>query len=166
MTADPTAIPIEFDATQQRMKGVAYHGNMPFDVPFISHVIGNLWQGGCSDGLILPTKIKHVVSLYPWEEYDVLHDLDSFRSFRVYDATDQEDWMWVSEAAEYVDACVLRGPTLVHCQAGLNRSGLVAAVVLMRGWNMTADEAITMLRAKRSPAVLCNPAFDEYLRAL
>jgi hypothetical protein len=31
---------------------------------------------------------------------------------------------------------------------------------------MTPDEAIALIRAKRSPAALCNPAFDAYVRTL
>jgi hypothetical protein len=54
MMVDPTAIEIDFDPTVQRMKGVAVHGGMPFDVPIISEIGPNLWQGGCQDGLILP----------------------------------------------------------------------------------------------------------------
>mgnify|MGYP001561544085 FL=1 len=61
-----------------------------------------------------------------------------------------------------VNGFAKRGPTLVHCQAGLNRSGLVAANALrLRG--MPASEAIALLRRQRSPAVLCNSAFEEWL---
>ena len=42
---DPTAIEIDFDPTVQRMKGVTVHGGMPFDVPIISEIGPNLWQG-------------------------------------------------------------------------------------------------------------------------
>ena len=66
---DPTAIEIDFDPTVQRMKGVTVHGGMPFDVPIISEIGPNLWQGGCQDGLILPCFVRHLVSLYLWEHY-------------------------------------------------------------------------------------------------
>jgi len=62
-----------------------------------------------------------------------------------------------------VNACREDGPTLVHCQAGLNRSSLVAARALVLG-GMTADDAIALIREKRSPACLCNPAFERWLR--
>jgi protein-tyrosine phosphatase len=52
---------------------------------------------------------------------------------------------------------------VVHCQAGLNRSGLIAALVLMDSGAYGADGAIELLRAKRSEAVLCNQKFVEYL---
>jgi hypothetical protein len=41
-----TALEIDFDPTVQRMRGVALHGGMPFDVPTISEIGPNLWQGG------------------------------------------------------------------------------------------------------------------------
>lgn len=55
------------------------------------------------------------------------------------------------------------GPTLVHCQAGLNRSGLVTALALILD-GMTPGEAIALLREKRCAAVLCNAAFDGFVR--
>ena len=44
------------------------------------------------------------------------------------------------------------GMVFVHCQAGLNRSALVTARVLMQR-GMTAQEAIDRVRAKRSGAL-------------
>lgn len=161
--SDPTAIPMELDPLQRRFRGVAYHGKTPFDVPYISEIVPGFWQGGCEDGLILPRHIQHVVSLYPWEEYDVVHDLDSFKAFTMYDSI-EEDPFGAVYVADYVNMRRVEGCTLVHCQAGLNRSGLVAALALIRGpEQMTGAQAIHWLRAKRSPAVLCNPAFEEFV---
>lgn len=173
---DPTKIKLqtnvkaEFDPTVQRMVGVATHGNTPFDVPFISQIEGNLWQGGCETGLILPHFFKHIISLYPWEQYKVSHDLKSSLSVVMYDSLEQSTDQ-VDAIADWVYQCTKDGPTLVHCQAGLNRSSLVAAKVLMRmgsegrGYR-SADEAIRILRERRSPACLCNPAFEMHLRGL
>jgi hypothetical protein len=53
---------------------------------------------------------------------------------------------------------------LVHCAAGINRSGLLAAASLIReGYD--ADEAIDTVRRARTGA-LNNPEFVEALRAL
>lgn len=158
---DPTRIDIEFDPRQQRMRGIAHHGNTPFDVPFISHIDGNLWVGGCRDGLILPREIEHVVSLYPWETYRCPLMLKSHLEVRMYDSLDQA-FGQVTAIASWVNSCLADGPTLVHCQAGLNRSNLVAATALVHQ-GMEPCEAIALLRAKRSPAVLCNPAFEQWL---
>ncbi|QLF83471.1 PTPc tyrosine phosphatase [Rhodococcus phage NiceHouse] len=161
---DPTRIDIKFDPQIQRMSGVAYHGNTPFDVPFISQIEGNLWQGGCERGLILPEFIEHVVSLYPWEEY--YHNLspENHIQIKMYDSESQA-FDQVDEIAAKVNEFVEQGPTLVHCQAGLNRSSLVAARSLMLK-GRTADEAISLIRESRSPACLCNPSFEGWLRSI
>jgi hypothetical protein len=51
---------------------------------------------------------------------------------------------------------------LVRCQAGVNRSGLVTALVLMLE-GMDARDAIGLIRANRAPAVLANRAFVRWL---
>jgi hypothetical protein len=51
---------------------------------------------------------------------------------------------------------------LVHCWAGLNRSGVVTARALM-AMGATATEAITAVREARGPYALSNPAFVEWL---
>ena len=54
---------------------------------------------------------------------------------------------------------------LIRCQAGLNRSGIVMALVLIRD-GYSPEEAITVMREKRSEAVLCNRHFVDYLLGL
>ena len=56
-------------------------------------------------------------------------------------------------------------PVLVRCQAGLNRSGLVVARVLIDN-GMKPQDAIDVIREMRSPNALFNPAFTKYLLAL
>ncbi|MGW0394543.1 protein-tyrosine phosphatase family protein [Streptomyces sp. NPDC003042] len=52
--------------------------------------------------------------------------------------------------------------TLVRCYAGYNRSGLVVAQCLVeRG--LTPDEAIALVRRRRSPWALHNEVFTSYL---
>ncbi|OIJ69190.1 protein phosphatase [Streptomyces mangrovisoli] len=53
---------------------------------------------------------------------------------------------------------------LVRCYHGYNRSGLVVAQALVhRG--RSAEEAVRLIRARRSPWALHNDLFVEYLRA-
>lgn len=152
------------DPTVVRFEGIAHHGHTPFDVPFISQIKGNLWQGGCKNGLQLPQFFKHVISLYPWEAYTIKHDLNSFLTVKMYDSLDQSTEQ-VDALAEWINVCIKDGPTLVHCQAGLNRSSLVAARALMLNHDdpMYGEEAVELLREKRSPACLCNPAFEKFI---
>ena len=68
------------------------------------------------------------------------------------------------------DERVSRRHALIHCQAGLNRSGLITALTLTRGFKgvepMCPVNAIALLREKRCDAVLCNAAFFSYLVSL
>lgn len=159
---DPTSISIRFDPLVQRMSGVTAHGYVPFDVPFMTEIATNLWQGGCEDGLILPTFIKHLLSLRPWESYAVHHRLRTSHAVWMYDSLDQDTGQ-IDRWARWVNARRRTGAVLVHCQAGLNRSSLVVGRALMLN-GVSADDAIQILREKRSPACLSNPAFEEYLR--
>jgi hypothetical protein len=164
MKSDPTKIAIDFDPMTETMRGNSYYGDHDFELPFISHIEGNLYMGGCRDDLILPQNIKHLVSLYPWESYRVTHGLDSFTQVKAYDAAVEPLVPILDGLASWVVACLRSGPTLVHCQAGLNRSGLVTALALMKT-GRTAKEAIAFLRQKRSTFVLCNPHFERWVRS-
>jgi hypothetical protein len=135
-----------------------------FDVPAISNVAAGLWQGGCLPGEMLPDDFKYVVSLYPWGQWE-LPDGCSRQEFRLYDSTDQGFEQIEGIAARVIDFWSY-GKTLVHCQAGLNRSALVVGTALVRAGQFTGPEVVDHLRAWRHEVVLCNPAFEAYLRAL
>ena len=161
--SDPTAIALQADPLTQRFMGHAYNDpTQPFDVPFISHIEGNPWQGGCANGLVLPTNIEHIVSLYPWEQYQITHQPKSYSLHWLYDDASQEPPAIVHDIAAWVNVCLKDGPTLVHCQAGLNRSSLIAGLALIKQGHAAAD-VIGLLREKRSPAVLCNKTFEKWL---
>ena len=51
---------------------------------------------------------------------------------------------------------------LIRCQAGMNRSGLVTALVLIRD-GYTAAEAIKLIRRKRCEGAITNDYFEDYL---
>jgi len=52
---------------------------------------------------------------------------------------------------------------LVTCAMGLNRSGLIVALVLCMGWGLPAQEAIQRIRARRNPNALFNPYFQMFI---
>lgn len=162
---DPTAIPIQFDPREQRMRGRAVHGGTYFDVPFISEIAPGLWLGGCENGLVLPSHIDRVLSLYPWERYE-LGLLQKRIEVKLYDAgLPAEETIF--DCASLVANWRRRGlSVLVHCQAGLNRSSLIMGTYLVKHCRLSGQHAIDVLRAKRSPAVLCNLEFESWLRDL
>jgi protein-tyrosine phosphatase len=54
---------------------------------------------------------------------------------------------------------------LSHCAAGINRSGLVNAMVVRQLLKLSGHDAIAYIRAHREGA-LSNPAFVQYLESL
>ncbi|MBC9711318.1 dual specificity protein phosphatase family protein [Streptomyces sp. TRM66268-LWL] len=64
---------------------------------------------------------------------------------------------WVAHASLAAGRSVL-----VRCYSGYNRSGLVAAGALMLGGHK-AEEAIALIRERRSPYALHNATFVHYL---
>lgn len=150
------------DLTTHHIEGIARMGNKPFRVTLFSHIVGNLYTGGCPVDEA-PKDFKFIVSLYPWAPYEI-HDHQMLTSIKLYDHGETPDKTTLHILAKHVNECVAAGPTLVHCQAGLNRSALVAALSLILG-GMKPAEAIALLREKRCDAVLCNSHFERWLLA-
>lgn len=132
-----------------------------FDAPLISHIEGNLWTGGCINGVVLPDSFVRVFSLYPWERY-VLGDNTERVEVEMYDSDSVPNREVLDGIVDQIVASLNEGPTLVHCQAGLNRSGLLSALVLMR-LGRSAKDAIALLRERRHEVVLCNQTFENWL---
>jgi protein-tyrosine phosphatase len=149
------------DLTTHHIEGIARMGNKPFKVTLFSQIDRNLWTGGCPI-VKAPEHFKFIVSLYPLEPYEI-HGHQIVTQARLFDHGEMPDAEVLKVLADHVNRCVLVGPTLVHCQAGLNRSGLVAGLALIR-MGMEPAEAIALLREKRCDAVLCNSAFEQWLR--
>lgn len=152
------------DPFTTRFQG-AYLGSVRFDVPWISHITGNLYQGGSAPGLVLPEQFRTVVSMDQLSPYRVLHHGVTVHEFRMDDVPGQVDADLVRRAATVARDAMDEGPVLVHCQAGLNRSGLIAAAALVLGGH-TPGSAVSVLRSRRSPAVLCNADFHRHVLTL
>lgn len=131
------------------------------DLP-ISHIVGNLWQGGCEPGVVLPRSFVHVTCLSESFQY-VVPDSASLTVHPLVDAANIELSYEAIDglAFEVWERCQV-GPVLVHCQAGWNRSGLVAACALVRG-GYRPDQAIALLRRRRFPEVLSNRLFESFV---
>lgn len=161
MTARNDAANADADLTTHHIEGIARMGNTPFKVPLFSHIDGNLWTGGCPR-IKAPAHFKFIVSLYPWEPYEI-HQHQCCTQAYLFDHGAIPDIELMEILAAHVNACRAAGPTLVHCQAGLNRSALVAGLALVRGGLTRPADAIRLLREKRCDAVLCNQNFEQWL---
>ncbi len=173
VTTDPTfgignrvpmidAQKLQADLKTHHIEGIAREGNTPFTCPLITPIDENFWQGGCINGVNLQGFFKHIVSLYPWERYKPGGDLDSLVEIRLYDGPTVPDEFQLYNLAKHINFCRKHGRTLVHCQAGLNRSGLLAGLALVLS-GLSPTDAISTLRKGRSPAVLCNAKFEKWL---
>lgn len=145
---DHTAFSIDFDPTVQYMSGRTVHGNKYFSVPFISHIGGNLYLGGCQDGLILPQHIKHVFSLYPWERYTMRHDVTTDVSVRMYDADIEPDRKQLDEIAASVDIAIDDAPTLVHTPCVMDVAGYFRSEQHARDFATTFGLTVTDHRSE------------------
>ena len=149
-----------------------------WDFPLHSEILPGLWVGGTDDmdtieysgNLHAPKEITKkefdaVVTLYAWAN-PVDWMVEEMR-FGFYDSdVDHIDREALASAVGFARSKWKSGKkVLIRCQAGLNRSGLTAALVLMQS-GYTADEAIALLRDKRSKYVLCNGEFEAFLRTL
>jgi protein-tyrosine phosphatase len=146
--------------------------------PTWSEILPGLWQGGTSrsddfgdvkyDKSTSDVTSKHfdfVATLYAWAK-----PVDWFvREFRygVYDSNIEHlDMGGITELVNMVHREWKSGSrVLVRCQMGWNRSGLVTALVLMKE-GYSAEEAINLLRTKRSKWALCNREFEAFLLGL
>ena len=96
----------------------------------------------------IPANPNHVIYVYfPFKDEDVptLHKLHAVARL----------------GAALIEA---RERVLVHCQMGLNRSALVAGLVLV--YNGLSGEAAVQLLQARRPGALYNDVFASYLRQL
>lgn len=159
-----SAIPADqlADLTTHHIEGIAREGMTRFAVPLFSQIEGNLWMGGCPRERA-PEHFKFIFCLYPWEPYG-LHEHQLHLQVKLFDHGELPDAALLAFLADAVNMARTVGPTLVHCQAGLNRSGLLTGLALIRA-GMAAPDAVALIRKQRCDAVLCNRAFADYLLA-
>jgi len=138
-----------------------------------SEVLPGLWQGGTDDADVVKAGRRQTgISTDDFDfvatMYASANPVDWFvreMRFGFYDS-DMSDF----DTADLLDIVRIThrqwkagNRVLVRCQAGLNRSGLVMALVLIRE-GYTPDEAINLIRSKRAQMALCNETFEAWLR--
>ena len=146
-----------------------------WDFPLWSEILPGLWLGGTDDDDTIETGVDTykprmitkddfdtVVTLYSWAQ-PVDWSVEEVR-YGFYDSEiGHIDFSAVERAADFAYQAWKSGKrVLIRCQAGINRSSLVMAHVLMKD-KYTAREAIDLMREKRSKAVLLNKHFVDYL---
>ncbi|MEO0024105.1 MAG: hypothetical protein RL196_546 [Actinomycetota bacterium] len=138
-----------------------------------SEILPGLWQGGTDDGDWIDSGKRrgHVTkfdfdSVYTFfgaanpADYGVHETRFAFYDGDMSDFDVEADLLPIVEKAH--NDWVSGRKVLIRCQAGLNRSGLVMALVLMRA-GRDARAAIDLIREKRCDAALCNSTFEHWL---
>jgi hypothetical protein len=139
-----------------------------------SEILPRLFMGGTADDDVVqvpPQRVAGfgaareydaVVTLYAWAQ-PVTWEVEELRYGFGDGPLDRVDLDRVVRAALWAWRRWRAGDrVLIRCQAGLNRSGLVTALVLMLDGFSPAD-AIDLIRQRRSASALCNDAFVRWL---
>lgn len=140
-----------------------------------SEILPNLFQGGTDDNDVIHVAHSNyqrrsdmpfdsIITMYAWAKPadwnvqelrygipdNLISDIDLNRLRKAVDFAYQQ---WKSGDR-----------VLIRCQAGLNRSGLVMALVLIKD-GYKPIEAIELIRAQRGEYALCNIHFEQWLTA-
>lgn len=119
-------------------------------------VAGNLYIGG-----ILPdySEFDYVICCTPeCTHYNRTNKVTHLVPFN--DTRELPPEQFITDVVELIILCAGKGKTLVQCSAGLNRSGMMVALAMVKGgWYSTA--AVAYLRTIRSQSVLHNETFLE-----
>lgn len=140
-----------------------------------TEIAPNLFQGGTDDldvvhealtsnRLRTDMPFDSIVTMYGWArpaDWKVQEFRYAFPDAEV----DHIDFSRLRDAVEFGYKRWKSGDrVLVRCQAGLNRSGLVMALILIKD-GMTPVEAIKTIRRFRGPHALCNSDYVEWLQS-
>lgn len=131
-----------------------------------SKIDGNLWMGGWPgyDAQAGHHRFDYIFDLYGKPAQGPRHG-QLVVTWAIRDHDGLPDLLMLEALAEQVRGLRQLGPTLVHCEAGWNRSGLLVALALIRdGW--FPSTAIQTIRDKRHPMALSNKTFAAWLATL
>jgi hypothetical protein len=137
-----------------------------------SEILPNLWQGGThyKDRIGMPVSepaitIKEFDSVYT--AYAFANPVDWFVREIRFAFLDSDDVDFDLDELRFIVESAYNDwkndkRVLIRCQAGLNRSSIITALVLIKD-GYTAVDAINLIRDKRSDVALFNPAFEQWL---
>ena len=141
--------------------------------PLFSEILPNLFMGGTDDDDVthIPARIYNRKNGLPFDAIVTMYEFarpafGGVQEFR-YAVPDAEmaniNLDRLRDAVEFAHARWKAGDrVLVRCQAGLNRSGLVTALVLIKEGH-APQGAIDLIRVKRERDALGNADFAEWL---
>jgi len=147
---------------------------MPYQpISLYSEVAPNLFMGGTADEDVIHQAVAYnkartdlpfdaIITMYAWAN-PADWRVQEFR-YGIYDSAIEDiDLDRLKQAVEFGYNRWLSGDrVLVRCQAGLNRSGLVTALIMM-STGLDAETAIEQIRKNRAEIALFNNNYVEWL---
>ncbi len=140
------------------------------DAPW-HEIVPQLWMGGHHYGntegvrvpVIVGTEFDVVISLYQADGHGPGPDVEHHH-LGIPDAALRADQRAAARELARIAAAAVRADrsVMVRCQYGYNRSGLVVAQTLL-DLGHSVDDAIALIRRRRSRYALNNEFFVEYL---
>ena len=140
-----------------------------------SEILPALWQGGTAENGTIYQGQKRLPTIGDPKPFDLVVTLDSYalpmgwhvKEFRygfVDGPVEAHVYQECERIADWAHSEWRAGSrVLIRCQAGLNRSGLITSLVLLKS-GMNLDHIIELIRGKRGEFALSNIHFLEYLR--
>ena len=142
-------------------------------LPLFSEVLPNLFISGTADHDVVqrgkslqqlaePSKFDSIVCLYGHANPASYFTRE--QRFGIADAElDEESIPEILQLADWLHGEWRKGKRVAaKCQAGLNRSALICCLVLLKE-GYSADDAINLIREKRSPHALFNQHFVKFI---
>jgi protein-tyrosine phosphatase len=131
----------------------------------MNEIVPGLWLG--SQPSVIPSNIKYVFSMIGQQSHYIQTERVNKGELKVTsvyfeDKPEMSPEKLIHDLAEAINVCRQDGAVLVHCMAGMNRSGMVLGLALVKS-GMESKQAIKLMRAKRSPSVLFNKVFHDWL---
>ena len=147
---------------------------MPYQpISLYSEIAPNLFMGGTADEDVIHQAVAYtkartdlpfdaIITMYAWAN-PADWRVQEFR-YGIYDSAIADiDLDRLKQAVEFGYNRWLSGDrVLVRCQAGLNRSGLVTALIMM-STGLDAETAIEQIRKNRAEIALFNNDYVEWL---
>ena len=144
------------------------------DIELYSEIRPALWQGGTADNETIYQGQKRLPTLSDPKPFDVVVTLDSYslpmgwhvKEFRYGFAdgpVEPHVYQESERIADWAHSEWKSGSTvLIRCQAGLNRSGLITSLILLKE-GLSLVQILELIRSKRGEYALSNKHFVEYL---
>ncbi len=148
---------------------------MPYQpTSLYSEIAPNLFMGGTDDNDVIHNAasgrrrtdlpFESIVTMYAWAQ-PADWKIQEFR-YGVPDAAiEMIDLSRLKQVVEFgYNRWISGDRLLVRCQAGLNRSGLVTALILMKS-GLDVDSAISLIRTNRAEIALFNEQYVQWLQS-